>query len=262
MRNQALGLNNILPPAEYLTRADGVRIAFRYVKGAGNKKSLPTLVFLPGYMSDMQGSKALALEDWAIKNGRGVLRLDYSGCGESGGDFADGTLSSWRDDVVLAVELILRGGPVILIGSSMGGWVMLMAARALGDTVKGLVGIAVAPDFTQWGFTEEEKAVIRRDGVLLSENPYGPEATPTYCKLFEDGDRNLQLVQDIPVTCPVRLLHGQCDNDVPWDISIQLAAKLRSSDVQVILVKDGDHRLSRDTDIALLLDTVSRMPIV
>jgi pimeloyl-ACP methyl ester carboxylesterase len=242
------------PPPEYLTRADGVRIAFRYVKGAG-----PTIVFLPGYMSDMQGSKAMALEAWAIKNRRGILRLDYSGCGESDGDFADGTLQIWRDDVLLALHMILRDGPVILVGSSMGGWVMLMAALMLGSAVKGMIGIAAAPDFTRWGFTEEEKRKIRRNGVLLADNPYGPEPTPTYRAFFEDGERNLQLLDDIPIACPVRLLHGQCDDDVPWDISIQLAVKLRSSDVQVHLIKDGDHRLSRAADIELLVNTVKHM---
>ncbi len=249
-------------PPEYLTRANDVRIAFRYVKGAEGKQGAPTLVFLPGYMSDMQGSKAQALEAWAIKNRRGILRLDYSGCGESDGDFADGTLQVWRDDVLFAIQMILRDGPVILVGSSMGGWVMLMVARMMGTALKGMIGIAAAPDFTHWGFTDEEKLTIRRDGVLLAENPYGPEPTPTYHALFEDGMHNLQLMDEIPVDCPVRLLHGQCDEDVPWDISVQLAAKLRSSDVQITLVKDGDHRLSRPSDIALLLDTVSRMPVL
>ena len=256
MHNPAM---NASPP-EYLTRADGVRIAFRYVKGTDGKQGRPTLVFLPGYMSDMQGSKAQALEAWAIKNRRSILRLDYSGCGESDGDFADGTFTAWRDDVLYAVHMILRDGPVILVGSSMGGWVMLMVARILGNAVKGMIGIAAAPDFTRWGFSEEEKLIIRTGGVLMNENPYGPEPTPTYRTLFEDGEHNLQLTDEIPVDCPVRLLHGQCDKDVPWDISVQLAAKLRSSDVQVNLVKDGDHRLSRPSDIALLLDTVSQMP--
>jgi pimeloyl-ACP methyl ester carboxylesterase len=239
---------------EYFTRADGVRLAFRRVAGKG-----PTIVFLPGYMSDMQGSKALAIEAWAIRNSRAMLRLDYAGCGESEGNFADATFEQWRDDVIAMIELIIRG-PVILVGSSMGGWLMLMLALILKSDVKALVGIAAAPDFTDWGFSEFQRATIFRDGVIYQDNPYGPDPTPTYAALFKSGQANRMLTDDIDINCPVRLLHGQCDADVPWDISMQLAARLRSSDVQIGLVKDGDHRLSRDTDIRLLLDVLNALP--
>jgi pimeloyl-ACP methyl ester carboxylesterase len=246
-------------PPEYLTRADGVRIAFRQV-ASSNKFSGPTIVFLPGYMSDMQGSKALALEAWAIKHKRAMLRLDYSGCGESDGVFAYSTFEIWRDDVLLAIETLVRG-PVLLVGSSMGGWLMLMVAQALGAQVAGMIGIAAAPDFTDWGFGPHEVATIEREGVLLSPNPYGPEPTPTYRALYRSGKALEMLDSEIALDCPVRLLQGQRDADVPWKIAIKLAAALRSSDVQLTLVKDGDHRLSRDTDIALLLETVARFPI-
>jgi pimeloyl-ACP methyl ester carboxylesterase len=243
-------MNDTTPP-EYLTRADGLRIAFRRVAGKG-----PTLVFLPGYMSDMQGGKAQALEAWAVKQGHAILRLDYSGCGESEGDFKDGTLSRWRDDVLLAIELLVRG-PVVLVGSSMGGWLMLMVGEALGSDLAGMVGIAAAPDFTRWGFTDEQRIAIYRDGVVYEDNPYGPEPTPTWRGLFEDGVAHELLDRQIAIHCPVRLLHGQADADVPWEVSVKLAAALRSNDVRVTLVKDGDHRLSRDADIALLLETVA-----
>ncbi len=248
-------LNALEPPPEYLTRADGVRIAFRRVAGAG-----PTIVFLPGYMSDMMGSKALALEAWAIKQGRAILRLDYSGCGESEGAFADSTFDIWRDDVLLAIELLVRG-PVLLVGSSMGGWLMLLVAEALGTQVAGLIGIAAAPDFTDWGFDAAAIATIERDGVLQAPNPYGPEPTPTYRTLYRSGKSLEMLNREISVDCPVRLLHGQADPDVPWKIAVKLAPALRSSDVQLTLVKDGDHRLSRDADIAVLLDIVARFYI-
>jgi pimeloyl-ACP methyl ester carboxylesterase len=238
---------------QYLTRADGLRIAYRYVKGKA-----PTLVFLPGYMSDMQGTKALALEAWAIKQGRAMLRLDYSGCGESEGDFKDGTLSRWRDDVLLAIELLVRG-PVVLVGSSMGGWLMLMVAEALGSDLAGLVGVAAAPDFTRWGFTDEQRMIIYRDGVLHQDNPYGPEPTPTWRGLFEDGVAHEMLDGEVAISCPVRLLHGQADADVPWEVSVKLAAALRSENVQVTLIKDGDHRLSRNADIASLLAIVAQL---
>ncbi len=239
----------------YFTKPDGTRIAFNHVTG-NRGKGAPTLVFLPGYMSDMQGTKALALEAWAIKNGHAMLRFDYSGCGESDGNFADSTFDIWRDDVVQLIELVVRG-PVILIGSSMGGWLMLLAALALGSDVKALVGIAVAPDFTDWGFTDEQRMVIYRDGVIYADNPYGPEPTPTWRTLFESGVAHQVLDTDIAIHCPVRLLQGQADPDVPWKIALKLADALQSTDVQVTLIKDGDHRLSREADIALLIDAVA-----
>ncbi len=234
-----------------LTRADGVRIVFAHLRGTG-----PTLVFLPGYMSDMQGTKALALEAWALARGRAMLRLDYSGCGASGGRFEDATLDCWRDDVLLAMEQI--EGPVVLIGSSMGGWLMLLVARALGRRVKALVGIAAAPDFTDWGFTRAEKDLIQRDGRIDRPSDYG-DPMPTFAPFWHSGEANRQLDAEISIICPVRLLHGQCDGAVPWELSLKLAAQLRSDDVQVMLVKDGDHRLSREQDIALLIATVDHL---
>ena len=197
--------------------------------------------------------KALALEAWARRKGHAMLRLDYSGCGASGGRFEDGTLDVWRDDVLLVIKQI--EGPVVLVGSSMGGWLMLLVARALGDRVKGLVGIAAAPDFTDWGYTSEEKRLIERHGRIDQPSDYG-DPVPTFAAFWQSGQANRLLGTEIPINCPVRLLHGQRDADVPWDISVQLAARLRSADVQTILVKDGDHRLSRPQDIALLIATV------
>jgi pimeloyl-ACP methyl ester carboxylesterase len=228
----------------------GRRIAFRITLGAG-----PMLVFLPGYMSDMSGSKATAVFDWAAANGRACLLLDYSGCGESPGDFADGTLTRWRDEVLALIEAHCPG-PVVLIGSSMGGWLMLLVALARPERVAALVGIAAAPDFTAWGFSDEQQAELLAGEIVLEENAYGPQPTPTFPGFWNDGQANLLLGQDIALDCPVRLLQGQCDADVPWDVSLRLADALRSGDVQVTLIKDGDHRLSRDADIAVLLQTV------
>jgi pimeloyl-ACP methyl ester carboxylesterase len=141
----------------------------------------------------------------------------------------------------------------------MGGWLMLMLALALGERVAGMIGIAAAPDFTDWGYDDADRAIIQAEGVLLEANPYGPLPTPTYLGFWKDGDANRMLADDIAIHCPVRLLHGQCDDDVAWMVSVRLAEKLRSSDVQLHLIKDGDHRLSRECDIELLLNTVSRM---
>lgn len=230
----------------YHTLYDGRRVAFRYTHGAG-----PCLVFLPGYMSDMSGSKATALFAEAQERGRACLLLDYSGCGASDGVFADGMLSKWRDEVLALVESYVSG-PVLLVGSSMGGWLMLMVAEHLRHRLAGLIGIAPAPDFTRWGYSAEQRAALAAGETVLEPNPYGPEPTPTHPAFFADAECHLRLEQIIDLTCPVRLLHGKADADVPWEISLRLKAALRSGDVQVTLVEDGDHRLSRESDIALL----------
>jgi len=236
---------------------DGRRIAFRFVAGSG-----PALVFLPGYMSDMAGGKASAVFDWAAAQGRACLLLDYSGCGESPGDFADGTLSRWGEEVLALIEACCPG-PVVLIGSSMGGWLMLLCALALpAERRAGLVGLAPAPDFTDWGYDEAQKAALAAGRTIFEDNAYGPEPTPTHAKFWADGQRQRLLHGRIMLDCPVRLLHGQDDPDVPWNVSVSLAKALHSADVQVTLIKDGDHRLSRAEDIALLLRVLAALPQV
>ena len=235
------------------TMPDGRQIAFRHSAGTG-----PALVFLPGYMSDMAGSKAAALIDWAEANGRECLLLDYSGCGESPGDFADGTLGRWQEEAAALIDGHI-GGPVVLIGSSMGGWLALLLGRALGTRLAGLVGIAAAPDFTDWGYGEDQKGQLAAGSTVFFDNPYGPEPTPTYPGFWSDGQTRRVLGGEIALDCPVRLLHGQEDADVPPELSLRLARALRSQDVQVTLVKGGDHRLSRDGDLALLLRTVAAL---
>ena len=242
-----------MPATRFHPLSDGRRIAFRHIPGGG-----PAVVFLPGYMSDMAGGKATALAEWAAYEGRECLLLDYSGCGESGGDFGQGTLTRWRDEVVALIEAHVTG-KVVLVGSSMGGWLMLLVAQRLGERLAGLVGIAAAPDFTDWGYDEEQKARLAAGRPVFEDNPYGPEPTPTHPGFWADGQALRQLEEEIPLDCPVRLLHGQDDADVPPEVSLRLSAALRSSDVQVTLVKGGDHRLSREQDIALLLRTVAAL---
>ena len=237
----------------YLARPDGLRLAVSHRQGIE-----PTIVFLPGYGSDMQGSKALALDAWAAARGHAMLRLDYAGCGESDGAFADGTLASWRDDALHAIDT-LTSGPLLLVGSSMGGWLMLLVALAQPERVAALVGIAAAPDFTEWGFDDAQKARLIADGHITEPSAYSDEPTLTTRALWESGQANLLLSGAIALACPVRLLQGQADADVPWETAPRLAAALRSADVQTILVKDGDHRLSRPADIALLIATVERL---
>ena len=243
---------------DYLDRPGRPRLAYRHTPGAG-----PAIVFLPGYMSDMAGGKATALFDWAAAEGHACLLLDYAGCGLSDGLFADQTLLDWRGDVLDLIDAKAEG-PVVIVGSSMGGWLMLLTALALVQRdgparVAGLVGIAAAPDFTDWGFSDAEKAIIQAEGALLEETPYSDQPYMTTRAFWQSGEANRLLGSEIPLACPVRLLHGQEDGDVPPETSLRLASALASADVQVTLVKGGDHRLSRDTDIALLIDTVARL---
>lgn len=244
--------------ADFLERPGRPRIAYRQTPGVG-----PAIVFLPGYMSDMAGGKATALFDWAVAEGQSCLLLDYAGCGLSDGLFADQDLLDWRGDVLDLIDAKAEG-PVIIVGSSMGGWLMLLVALALIQRdgparVAGLVGIAAAPDFTDWGFSDAEKAIIQAEGALVEETPYSDQPYVTTRGFFQSGEASRLLDSEIPLTCPVRLLHGEEDGDVPSEISLRLSAALASEDVQVTLVKGGDHRLSRDSDIALLVDTVARL---
>lgn len=214
----------------------------------------PAVVFLPGYASDMTGAKALALEAWAVREGRAFLRFDYGGCGRSEGDFAEQTLAAWRDDVVAMLDLV--EGPAVLVGSSMGGWLGLLVARDHPARVAALVGVAAAPDFTDWGFSVEEKLAILSEGRIERPSRYG-DAPMVYTRGFwQSGEANRLMVGSLAIDCPVRLLHGMADAEVPWHRSGRLAELLRSADVQVVMVKDGDHRLSRDVDLALLIRTV------
>lgn len=226
------------------------RLAYRATPGA-----TPTVIFLPGYASDMHGTKALALEAWARAAGQGFIRFDYAGCGESEGAFAEQTLAGWRDDVLAVIDELAQG-PVVLVGSSLGGWLMLLAARARPERVVGLVGIAAAPDFTDWGFSTDDKMALLRDGALRRDNPYGPEPTLYTRAFWQSGEANRVLGAEIAFDAPVRLLHGQRDADVPWHHSTHLAGLIRAADVQTWLVKDGDHRLSREEDIELLIRAV------
>ncbi len=233
-----------------LTR-DGVALAYRFRPGCG-----PAVVFLPGYMSDMSGTKALALDAWAERRERAFLRLDYSGCGASGGDFAAGTIGRWTADAA-AVIAAACPGPAVLVGSSMGAWIALRLAAT--SPPAAVVTVAGAPDFTDWGLSAAERATAAHDGFVERPSRYGAPYR-YHAGLIADGAACRLLPGRIAIDCPVRLLHGQADPDVPWRLSLDVAAALRSADVQVTLVKDGDHRLSRPADLALLAATLDGLP--
>lgn len=233
---------------DYLARGRH-RLARRHRAGRG-----PTIMFLAGYMSDMEGGKATALDAWAAERGHASLRFDYAGCGLSDGAFEAQTLAGWRDDALAMIDSV--EGPLILVGSSMGGWLMLLCALARPGRIRALIGIAAAPDFTDWGFDEAQKRTIVETGRLEEPSPYGEAPYVTTRAFWESGEGLKLLGGEIAIDCPVRLLHGFDDSDVPWRISTALAERLRSRDVRTTLVKGGDHRLSRPGDLALLAETV------
>lgn len=221
----------------------------------------PTVLFLTGFRSDMTGGKALHLERHCAARGQAYLRFDYSGHGASGGRFEEGSIGVWADDALAMLDGVVEG-PGVLVGSSMGGWIMLLAALARPERVKGLVGIAAAPDFTEDltrpGLTGAQREALESQGVVHLPSAYGPP-TPITRHLLEDGSRHLVLRGSLPIRCPVHLLHGQQDPDVPWATSLRLAAALESPAVTVELVKDGDHRLSREEDLRRITAALDRV---
>lgn len=221
------------------------------------------IMWLGGFKSDMEGGKATALAQWARAQGRGVLRLDYSGHGESGGDFSDGTIGRWVREARAVFDSFAQG-PVILVGSSMGGWIAQLLTLALaggnGARVAGLVLIAPATDFTEelmWaGFSDEVREEIMRTGAYLRPSEYDEEPYEITRTLIEEGRQHLLLGGAIALGCPVRILQGMKDEDVPWQHALRTLEAIADEDVTMTLVKDGDHRLSRDQDIARLIRLV------
>jgi pimeloyl-ACP methyl ester carboxylesterase len=253
------------PDPTFIAVGDGSdlrRIAVRARAGAQ-----PGLLWLGGFKSDMQGTKALALDGWAAKHGRGCVRFDYSGHGESGGTFADGTIGRWLEESLAVFDQFCRG-PQVVIGSSMGGWMALLLVRALTRrqlapphaSVAGLVLIAPAPDFTEelmWkGFSPQIRAEIESKGLWLRPSEYG-EPYPITKALIAEGRNHLLLGSVIDVGCPVRILQGAQDPDVPWQHAFALAHRLPSDDVVLTMIQDGDHRLSRPRDIARIIAAVA-----
>jgi pimeloyl-ACP methyl ester carboxylesterase len=210
----------------------------------------------------MAGTKASFLDDFCATRDLAYVRFDYSGHGESSGRFEDGTIGCWAEDATAVIDKV-ADGPLILVGSSMGGWIMLLAALARPDRVAGLIGVAPAPDFTEaliWNqLRDEERDRLLRAGRLQMPSDYSDEPTIIIRTLIEEGRRHLLLSAPIGIRRPVRLLHGMADPDVPYRMSLELAERIASDDVRVTLVKDGDHRLSRAEDLALLGATIEEL---
>ncbi|HXF90811.1 MAG TPA: alpha/beta hydrolase [Candidatus Nitrosotenuis sp.] len=222
----------------------------------------PTIMFLPGYHSDMYGLKAQYLEQLALENGLGYLSLDYMGHGQSSGNFIDGTIGHWAQN---AQDIIhhTQANNLIVVGSSMGGWIMLLTALALPQPIKALVGIAAAPDFTEYRIwhtmNEAERQELKEKEILYIPSEYTAQGLPLTYRLIEEGRNHLLLNRPINITHPIRLLHGVLDTDVPTTHTLKLLERLTSSDVQAILIKDGDHRLSKPHHLKILGDTVQGM---
>jgi len=227
---------------EHLTTAQGRSIAYRQSGGRG-----PGVVFLGGFRSDMTGTKAVFLEAWAQARGLPFLRFDYSGHGESSGDFLDGCIGDWAEDAAEAVTRLTEG-PQVLVGSSMGGWISLLLCRAMPGRVRGLVGIAAAPDFTEdsmWaGFDAGERARLLSEGRVEQPSDYSPEPYVITRRLIEDGRRHLVLRDPLELPFPVRLLQGTADTDVPPAVALRLLDHARGPDIRLTLVKGADHRFS------------------
>jgi pimeloyl-ACP methyl ester carboxylesterase len=240
-----------------LQRPDGNSVAFARTEGRE-----PTVVFLGGFRSDMTGTKAMALEEWAQRTGRAYLRFDYLGHGQSSGRFEDGTIGRWLDDSLTVIDA-KTSGKLVLVGSSMGGWLSLLVALKRTERLAGLVLIAAAPDFTERmllkGLSAEDRAILQRDGRLERPSQYSPEPSVFTWKLIEEGRHHLVLDKKLSLPCPVRLLHGQSDPDVPWEYSLQIAQHLDAPEVITTFVKGGDHRLSTPSDIARLVATVEEL---
>ena len=242
---------------ERLRRDDGNTIAYAVTEGRA-----PTVVFLGGFRSDMTGTKAVALEAWAEKTGRAFLRFDSLAHRPSSSSYDDGTIGRWLDDSLAAIDRLTQG-KLVLVGSSMGGWLSLLAARARPERLAGLVLIAAAPDFTERmllkGLSPEDRAALERDGRLERASQYSPEHPVVTWKLTREGRNPLLRDKPLAPPCPVRLLHGQSDPDVPWEYSLQIAKHLDAPEVVTTFIKGGDHRLSTPADIARLIATVEEL---
>lgn len=242
------------PGAQHLFLKDGSNIAYHKAEGKG-----PGVIFLGGFMSDMTGTKATALEAHCRAHGRGFIRFDYRGHGQSSGAFRDGTIGGWRDDALAVIDQ-LTDGPQVLVGSSMGGWIALLAALARPDRVVGLVGVAAAPDFTRdlmlRGMTDAERETLETQGYIEQPTEYGDAPYVITRRLIEEGNAHILLDGPVALACPVRLLQGMRDDDVPWRTALAIAEQLETADVVVSLVKDGDHRLSTPEDLTRLMGAV------
>ncbi len=244
-----------MPEPKFLDRPDGSKIAYHAIprkQATAPNDQKPGILFFGGFMSDMTGTKATHLEQHCVRRGLAYTRFDYSGHGQSSGKFADGTIGQWMQDALAILDTVATG-PQILVGSSMGGWISLLAALARPERTRGLIGIAAAPDFTEdlmWAqFSESQKQTIEEKGALIEPTDYGDDPYTITRELIVEGRNHLLLRKPIALNIPVRLVQGMQDPDVPWQTALKLAEALTSTDVEVQLIKSGDHRLSNPAEL-------------
>ncbi|MCW0182508.1 MAG: alpha/beta hydrolase [Zavarzinia sp.] len=240
-----------------LPRGGGKTIAYHTKNGKS-----PAVLFLGGFKSDMTGTKATALDRFCRETGRAFTRFDYGGHGASSGRFADGTIGGWLDDALAILDQVARG-PVVLVGSSMGGWIASLVAIAQPERVAGLVTLAAAPDFThrliEGRMTPAQREALARDGFIVDPSDYDPAGYEIRKTLLDEGRNHLILGGPVAITCPVRMIHGTEDTDVPWSLSAELLARIESADATLTLVKGADHRLSAPADIARMEAAVAEL---
>lgn len=249
----SVGTNENPIEIEYIASVDGGRLAYQKIRGRS-----PGVLFLGGFMSDMAGTKASYLANEFAQLGQSFVRFDYSGHGKSSGRFEEGTIGRWKHDALSILDEVTEG-PQILVGSSMGGWLMTLVARERKERIKGMIGISSAPDFTDeimGQLTSEQKNDLVNKGKCQIPSDYSEGPYIITRALIEDGQKQQVLNSPIPIYCPVRLLHGTLDKDVPWQSSLKLMECLKSQDARLTLVKDADHRLSTDSDLSLIFKTI------
>lgn len=234
----------------FITGDEGRKIAYHKLEGRS-----PTVIFCGGYMSDMEGTKALFLEKTCNELGLSYVRFDYSGHGQSSEDFTDGTIGRWRDDALAVIDQVTNG-PLIIVGSSMGGWIGLLVSLARKERIAAFIGIAAAPDFTRelmWDkYSEAIKTKLKTDGIYLEPSEYSDEPYRVSYGLIQDGENHILLNKRVDLDCPIRLFHGLLDEDVPSEYSTRIAEKVVSDDVIISFNKNGDHRLSTKADLERL----------
>lgn len=247
-------MTNSKDTLQYLTLNNGKKLAYRLREGSHPS---PTLVFLGGYRSDMTGTKAVFLDNLCADKGYNLLRFDYTGHGASDGDFRDGSIGDWTQDALKIIDATIKGD-MILIGSSMGGWISLLIAKILSNRIKAFIGIAAAPDFTDWVWnqemTEAQQNLCKQQGHITT-----PDGDTLTLKLFEDGAQHLIFEKPLNLPFPVTLLHGKLDEVVPYKVAQKLAAYITPQPVELIIIEDGDHRLSTDTNLQLLETVVNKL---
>lgn len=243
---------------DFLTSKAGRKLAYNHSPGRE-----PTVVFLGGFRSDMQGTKAVFLEDWAKARGQAFLRLDYSGHGESGGEFLDGSIGDWAEDAQAVIDARIGDGSVVLVGSSMGGWISTILSAKLTQNIVGIVGIAAAPDFTEdsmWGgFSDEQRAALMETGRVELPSDYSDEPYVITKRLIEEGRKSLVLRSPLPMDYPVRLLQGTADEDVEMSVALRLLDHIDGDDVRLTLVKGADHRFSTPDCLAMIARAVEEI---